>query len=187
MQDAYCSGDPYLTFAKQAGAVPSDATKATHGSIRDLYKIVTLATQYGMQSEALATRIGQSESVAADLLRQHRDMYADVLAMVGCGGRFRDGAEFPVHRLRLASHVGPTTTDRTLRNFPMQGNGGECLRLACVYALRRGVKVIAPVHDAVLIESPDDQIDQAVRTTQDAMERPVRPCSADSRYAPTRR
>ena len=65
MQDAYCSGDPYLAFAKQAGAVPSNATKATHGSVRDLYKIVTLATQYGMQSAALATRIGQSESVAA--------------------------------------------------------------------------------------------------------------------------
>ena len=31
MQAAYRSGDPYLAFAKQAGAVPQDATKATHG------------------------------------------------------------------------------------------------------------------------------------------------------------
>jgi DNA polymerase I len=29
MQAAYLSGDPYLEFAKQAGAVPSDATKCS--------------------------------------------------------------------------------------------------------------------------------------------------------------
>lgn len=30
MMEVYASGDPYLTFAKQAGAVPADATKETH-------------------------------------------------------------------------------------------------------------------------------------------------------------
>src|SRR5262249_20775185 len=36
MQAAYTSGDPYLTFAKQAGAVPADATKDTHKVEREL-------------------------------------------------------------------------------------------------------------------------------------------------------
>ena len=30
MKAAYSSGDPYLTFAKMAGAVPSEATKTSH-------------------------------------------------------------------------------------------------------------------------------------------------------------
>jgi hypothetical protein len=34
MQLAYASGDPYLAFAKQAGAVPADATKQSHQSQR---------------------------------------------------------------------------------------------------------------------------------------------------------
>ena len=38
MQTAYRSGDPYLAFAKQAGAVPADATKRTHGPTRELFK-----------------------------------------------------------------------------------------------------------------------------------------------------
>jgi DNA polymerase I len=38
MMDAYRSGDPYLAFAKQAGAAPPDATKATHKTIRDQFK-----------------------------------------------------------------------------------------------------------------------------------------------------
>jgi hypothetical protein len=35
MMEAYNSGDPYLAFAKQAGAAPPNATKATHKAIRD--------------------------------------------------------------------------------------------------------------------------------------------------------
>jgi DNA polymerase I len=38
MMEAYHSGDPYLAFAKQAGAAPADATKATHKAIRDQFK-----------------------------------------------------------------------------------------------------------------------------------------------------
>ena len=169
MQEAYRSGDPYLTFAKQAGAVPSDATKTTHGPVRDLYKLVVLGTQYGMHSATLAARIGQSESLAKNLLRQHRETYAPFW-------RWSDAVvDFAMQRNLLYTvfdwrlHVGPTTTDRTLRNYPMQANGAECLRLACVYALRRGVKVIAPVHDALLIEAGEDQIDHAVSTTREAM------------------
>jgi hypothetical protein len=36
MQAAYRSGDPYLEFAKQAGAVPADATKKSHEPTRTL-------------------------------------------------------------------------------------------------------------------------------------------------------
>lgn len=169
MLAAYESGDPYLSFAKTINAVPPDATKTTHGSARDLYKIVILATQYGMHSTALAAKIGQSECVAADLLRRHRETYATFW-------RWSDGVvDFAMQRNYLFTvfgwglHIGPMTTDRSLRNFPCQANGAECLRLACVFALRRGVKVIAPVHDALLIEAPDDHIDEAVRTTQAAM------------------
>jgi hypothetical protein len=35
---AYASGDPYLAFAKQAGAVPPDATKHSHKAARDQFK-----------------------------------------------------------------------------------------------------------------------------------------------------
>src|SRR6266404_5874046 len=51
MQAAYLSGDPYLAFAKQAGAVPPDATKETHGPTRELFKQCVLAVQYGMAAE----------------------------------------------------------------------------------------------------------------------------------------
>ena len=68
MQAAYLSGDPYLEFAKQAGAVPPDATKHTHGPQRELFKQCALAVAYGMEAEGLAGRIGQPVIVGRDLL-----------------------------------------------------------------------------------------------------------------------
>ena len=48
MMEAYPSGDPYLAFAKQAGAVPAHATKDTHHAKREQFKACVLAVQYGM-------------------------------------------------------------------------------------------------------------------------------------------
>jgi len=73
MQAAYLSGDPYLEFAKQAGAVPANATKKTHNTARELFKQCVLAVGYDMEAKSLAQRIGKPEIVARDLLRSHRE------------------------------------------------------------------------------------------------------------------
>lgn len=51
----------------------------------------------------------------------------------------------------------------------MQANGAEMLRLACCLATERGIKVCAPVHDAVLIEAQMDELEHVVQATQAAM------------------
>ena len=61
MMTAYESGDPYLSFAKQARAVPESATKHSHPAIREQFKACARAVQYGMGDEALAAR-GESRS-----------------------------------------------------------------------------------------------------------------------------
>ena len=75
MQTAYLSGDCYLTFAKQARAVPDNATKQTHSSQRELFKQCVLGVQYGMAEQSLAMRIAQPTIVARDLLRAHHETY----------------------------------------------------------------------------------------------------------------
>jgi hypothetical protein len=51
---------------------------------------------------------------------------------------------------------------RSVRNFPMQANGAEMMRLACCLATENGVELVAPVHDGFLIHAPVDQIDEMV-------------------------
>jgi DNA polymerase I len=56
-----------------------------------------------------------------------------------------------------------------LRNFPMQANGAEMLRLACCLGTEQGIEVCAPVHDAVLICAPLERLEADIRRMQDIM------------------
>jgi DNA polymerase family A len=150
MQAAYQSGDPYLAFGKQAGAIPANATKATHTAERELFKQCVLAVLYGMEAEALASRIGQSAIIARDLLRAHRETYRVFWRAVDQA--MLTGSLHTVFGWHV--HIGEKSNPRSLRNFPMQANGAEMLRIACCLATERGVEVCAPVHDAVLICAP---------------------------------
>jgi hypothetical protein len=59
-------------------------------------------------------------------------------------------------------------------NFPVQGAGADILRIAVVWATRHGLRLLAPVHDAVLIEAPIDRIDADVAHLQELMRRASR-------------
>jgi DNA polymerase I-like protein with 3'-5' exonuclease and polymerase domains len=169
MLEAYRSGDPYLTFAKQAGAAPPEATKATHREVRELFKACVLAVQYGMGPDSLALRIGQPLIKARELLRLHRETYRVFWAWsdAAVDHAMLFGHLETVFGWRV--HVPPDPNDRSLRNFPMQANGAEMLRLACCLATERGIEVCAPVHDAVLICAPLDRLEVEVERMQQAM------------------
>jgi DNA polymerase-1 len=169
MQAAYMSGDPYLAFAIQAGAVPADATKATHGPERELFKQCVLAVQYGMEEKSLADRIGQPPIVARNLLRAHHEVYWKSWRWsdMAVDHAMLFGWVQTVFGWRI--HVGENPNPRSLRNFPVQANGAEMLRIACCLATERGIEVCAPVHDAVLICAPLDRLDAAIATTRAAM------------------
>ncbi len=165
MQAAYHSGDPYLNFAKQAGLVPPDATKQTHPGERNLCKAAALAVLYGMGPASLAEGISQPLPMGRELLANHRRTFPDFW-------KWSEGVvNHAMLHLKLWTvfgwyiHLERQANARSLQNFPMQANGSEILRLACCYLVEAGIRVCAPVHDAVLIEAPlktlDDQIKQA--------------------------
>ena len=169
MAEAYTSGDPYLAFAMQAGAVPTHATKESHPIEREQFKTCALGVQYGMAAESLAFRLGQPEVQARHLLSLHRETYP----------KFWKWSQAAVDRAMLYGklhtvfgwqvHVGANSNPRSLANFPCQANGAEMLRLACCLVTERGIRVCAPVHDAILIESPIEDIDSVVAETQEIM------------------
>jgi hypothetical protein len=170
MQGDYASGDPYLAFAKRAGAVPPDATKQTHAQTRDLFKVCCgLGAMYGAGEASLAGRLGICVAQARELLRLHRQSYPAFWRWSDAVQDFAmlHGYLETVFGWRV--HVGPNVNPRSLRNFPMQASGAEMLRLACCLATERGIAVGAPVHDALLVEGPADSIDAVVSATQEAM------------------
>jgi DNA polymerase-1 len=169
MKAAYFSGDPYLAFAKQAGAAPPDATKATHKAVRDQFKACVLAVQYGMGEESLAPRIGQPPIQARHLLRLHHETYRTFWAWSDASVDFAMTRGYLPTVFGWYIHVGEESNPRMLRNYLMQGNGSELLRLACCLGTERGIEICAPVHDAVLICAPLDRLEADVARMRGAM------------------
>lgn len=171
MQEAYRSGDPYLQFAIQAGAVPKDATKDSHPAERAQFKACVLAVQYGMGPDSLALRIGQPVIRARQLLDQHRKVFRrfwqwsdDVFNnVVACN----EISTLYGWKLRLKPDLNP----RSVRNFPMQATAAEILRIACILIRERDVQLCAPVHDALLIEAPDGLIREHAIIARDCMKK----------------
>jgi DNA polymerase-1 len=167
---AVMSGDPYLAFAKMAGLAPMNATKKSHKEIRDVCKTVVLGTNYGMGPDSLAYRTGLSKIEAVELLRRLAITFPT----------FTDWAQHVIDVGQLTGqlatvfgwriHVTGTSRPTSLRNYPMQSNGAEMLRIACCLATERGIEVCAPVHDALLIEAPAGEITDAVTVTRTAVE-----------------
>jgi DNA polymerase-1 len=175
MLDMYNSGDPYLSFAKRVGSVPSSATKQSHGAVRNKYKVMMLATQYGMATETLAARLGVSTFEAHEMLNQHRELFSQY---------WRWSDDWVQHALqtgRMRTAFGWTCAtgitefnERSIRNWPIQATGADILRIACIMATRHGIKLLAPVHDAVLIEAPINRIEADVALMREIMRRASR-------------
>jgi hypothetical protein len=169
MQEAYRSGDPYLWLAKRVNAVPPDATKRTHAQTREQFKVVSLGVLYGLSAEGLARKLNVPPCHGWELLRLHQQIcrpfwdWSDrIEAEAMLTGRLQSVFGWTVH-------VGPDANPRSLRNFPMQANGAEMMRLACCLATERGITVCCPVHDALLVEGSADDIADVVDATMRAM------------------
>jgi len=96
-----------------------------------------------------ATVSNRDIAYASEVIRRHRTVYP----------RFWDWSQSVVDYAMLHGHlvsafgwrlhVTPTSNDRSLRNFPMQANAGEMLRVACILATHRGISVCAPIITAL--------------------------------------
>ena len=122
-----------------------------------------------MGEYTLAGRLDQALIVARTLLHLHRETYR----------KFWKFAEAAVDVAMLGMVLktvfgwqvvaGNEPNPRSLMNFPMQGNGAEMLRLACCLGTERGIEIVAPVHDAVMICAPLDRLDDDIITMRAAM------------------
>jgi len=168
------SGDVYLGIASQLGFVSESMSPAELKAVRTLFKTVTLAIQYGAGAETLAIRTGISLYEAGEILARLRArfrVFEDWTKRVAD----RAGLDLEISTplgwiMQCPPHINP----RTVRNFPIQSTGSEILHVACVLAERRGIRLVAPVHDAIMAEAPIEQAED----TSAALDRVMREAAA---------
>jgi DNA polymerase-1 len=175
--EAACSKDPamledlqaadfYIGFGIRSRWLPSDATTTSHEIERGSLKTVALGVGYGMQKKSLAERLAITSPEAKALLDLHRITYP----------RFWQWNDNVVHYGTLYRkiwtvfgwelNVTAETKIQTMRNYLMQGNASEMLRIASYRfvvegGLERGFLLAGPVHDALLVECAAEDIHEA--------------------------
>jgi hypothetical protein len=151
------SGDVYLGIAERLGFDP------TKPGIRDLFKIVVLAINYGAGPHMLAGLAAISLYEAAEIVARLR-------------ARFRvfdewcaRSADYAGLKLHLTNELGwsvlcpPGSPVRTIRNWPVQACGAAIMHTVCLLAERRGIEIVAPVHDAFMAQCRAEDLEDVSR------------------------
>lgn len=180
----YQSGDIYLAWGRTLGLIPRDGDKHTHARERALLKDIVLGLNYGMGLRRLAEDLNLDPAVAGRLMQSYRERYA---RMVDYGERtVTRGINLSELRTRLdwrlhVRHVIPSKsglegkkpanllTLNSLRNWPVQANAAEILRLAVIEATAKGVAIVGTLHDALLIEASKEVIEDHIALARQAM------------------
>jgi hypothetical protein len=166
----YNTGDPYIAFAVRAGLVPPGSTRDTHPEIREQCKVATgLGANYGLGAAGLARRLKILTAQARELLELHRRTYPQFWRWAQAVIDTAEVDERIVSEFGWPLRVTSRTKPNTLRNFKMQAGGADMLRIALIAAAERGLPIVAPIHDAILLCSPVDKTEEHTAALRECM------------------
>jgi len=165
----YTEGDFYVNFGTRSGRLPEGASKQSHGAERDQLKIACLGVNYGLGERKMAENMGVIRYEVRQIRQAHRLRYRqfwtwieDVIASAYARGwvRTRGGWQCSVPEAAKVTSV---------QNWMMQAHGAEMLRIAMVLAHRQGLRIAAPVHDAIYLEAPQRDVVEQAMALRDCM------------------
>ncbi len=160
--------------AKKSAMALSDRLERYFESLRmERFHSQELGVQYGMSAYGMGKKASLHVLEAEDLIQRHKDVYhifwkwAEQNVNAGLAG-------VELHTVfgwKIRAGKGRDVKENTFLNWPMQANGAEMLRLACIAMEEEGIGICAPVHDAILIEAPLNEIDQHVASATHHMQK----------------
>ncbi len=146
---------------------------------RDIAKTINFGLAYGMGAQGLANRVGVDLATAKRLMQTYFATYRAVaayLARSGKEGITKGYAQSLSGRKRFFSQekleAKRGEAERSAKNHPIQGTNADILKcaLALLYhQLPMGVHVVLTVHDEIVLECPDTQVEEATQILKDAM------------------
>ena len=171
MQD-YQAGDIYYALAKMCELTREPdfrIWKKQNPDMRQQMKSLQLGINYGMGVPSLARGLNRHPLIASTIIEKHKRRYpqfwkwrAEQVDNAMTSRRMETVFGWPLH-------IKNSPNERTLFNFPMQGNGAEMLRLAAWRLCEADIVPNMLVHDAILFElDSKEQMSHAVEIMKSA-------------------
>lgn len=152
MAKMYEGPDYYTSIAQRL----DPSVKDKHDPKRDLYKRVSLMSNYGAGAAHLAEVVGISEKEARDILKDLKHMFKTYWTYVNkCINQCSEGSYLSFSDgFRIENTGGKVTT---LGNWPFQGVGALILRKILIKLYQANIRVVAPIHDAIAFMCNEDE------------------------------
>jgi DNA polymerase-1 len=194
---AHFSHDPVLAEAFRVGADVHTATAARLFGVaaeavtpaqRGQAKTVNFGILYGMGAARLARELSLSRALATAFIEEYRKTHAGVSAYMEqmlARARERGYAETMLHRrrplpgLRDAHEGRRAEAERAAINTPIQGSAADLIKVAMVkidaLLRERGLRsrLVLQVHDELLFETDEDEIEAVAALAAETMEHAV--------------
>lgn len=153
--------------------------------MRSRAKAVNFGIVYGIGAFSLAQDIGTSRAEAQRYIDDYLAHYSGVASyMKDIVERAREdgyittvlGRRRYLPELKASSHLMRAFGERVAMNAPIQGSAADIIKIAMVNVDRRlrseglSAKLILQVHDELIVEAPDDEVDAAARILKEEME-----------------
>lgn len=191
---AHLSGDPLLLKAFARGedihsrtaqeifSVPPALQTHDH---RRMAKAINYGVIYGLSSFGLAQRTGTSKTEAQSYIDEYFRRYQKVDEFLrSCVEQARASGEVrtmfgrlrPIPDIRSQVPATRNRAEREAMNTPLQGTAADLMKLAMVKLHARlkreamRTRIILTVHDEMVLEAPDAELDQARAVVQAEME-----------------
>jgi DNA polymerase-1 len=191
---AHITGDPAMTeafknnediHARTARDVFGAKTKKEESEVRRLAKIVNFAIPYVIGPFGLAQRTGLSRAEAKKTIENYYETYTGVRRymqetpeQVRKAGMVRTifGRARPIPDINNRNHNLRARAEREAINAPIQGTAADLVKIAMIRVYRRlrrenlGARMILQVHDELLLEVPEKEIERTREVVRAEME-----------------
>lgn len=183
---AFQSGeDIHATTAAQVFGMPGGTVTPL---MRSRAKAVNFGIVYGIGAFSLSQDIGVTVSEADSYIKSYLAHYAgvrkymeDTIAFARENGYVKTlfGRRRYLPELAASNKVTQAFGERVARNTPIQGTAADIIKIAMVRVFERlrreglRARLILQVHDELLVEAPDDEIDRARAILKEEMEHAI--------------
>lgn len=191
---AHVTRDEHLIAAFAAGEDIHRATAArvlgkpateVNDDERAMAKMVNFGIAYGMGDFGLATRAGISRDAAKSFIAGYFERYPGIRryidtikeeARTNGSVTTQLGRRRPIPELRAGNPALRAAGERAAINHPIQGTAADVIKIAMIRLAPRlaeaglNARLVLQVHDELLIEAPNDEVDRLVPILVETME-----------------
>src|SRR5574337_660173 len=181
---AFTAGaDVHRSTAAEVFAVQPDEVTA---EMRRQAKVINFGIVYGMSSFGLASELQMSQDEAGQYIDRYFQIYHGVKAFIDRTVREATelgfvstlwGRRRAIPELRSTDQAIRQLGERLAINTPIQGSAADLIKIAMIAIFRRlkserlGTRMMLQIHDELLFEVPEAELDVARRIATEEMER----------------